>query len=88
MAIDNAHSTSWHSFRRSSLLHSASTSPRRCTQANWAKNKGPFSGLTKTGDIEIGGNAYKSILKAVAAFSDKGFFEGDVVLIMDRETEG
>jgi HK97 family phage major capsid protein len=57
------------------------------SQANWAKNKGPFSGLTKTGDIEIGGNAYKSILKAVAAFSDKGFFEGDVVLIMDRETE-
>ena len=57
------------------------------SQANWAKNKGPFSGLTKTGDIEIGGNAYKSIPKAVAAFSDKGFFEGDVVLIMDRETE-
>lgn len=57
------------------------------SQANWAKNKGPFSGLTKTGDIEIGGNAYKSILKAVAAFSDKGFFDGDVVLIMDRETE-
>ena len=57
------------------------------SQANWVKNKGPFSGLTKTGDIEIGGNAYKSILKAIAAFSDKGFFEGDVVLIMDRETE-
>ena len=57
------------------------------SQANWAKNKGPFSNLTKTGDIEIGANAYKSILKAVAKFSDKGFFEGDVVLIMDRETE-
>ena len=57
------------------------------SQANWAKNKGPFSNLTKTGDIEIGANAYKSILKAVANFSDKGFFEGDVVLIMDRETE-
>lgn len=57
------------------------------SQANWAKNKGPFSGLTKAGDIEIGANAYKSILKAVAKFSDKGFFEGDVVLIMDRETE-
>ena len=57
------------------------------SQANWAKNKGPFSGLAKTGDIEIGANAYKSILKAVAKFSDKGFFEGDVVLIMDRETE-
>ena len=57
------------------------------SQAAWLKNKGPFSGLAKTGDIEIGANAYKSILKAVAKFSDKGFFEGDVVLIMDRETE-
>jgi len=57
------------------------------SQANWAKNKGPFSGLTKAGTIAIGSNAYKSILKAVAKFSDKGFFEGDVVIIMDRETE-
>lgn len=57
------------------------------SQANWAKNKGPFSNLTKAGDIELGNNAYKSILKAVAKFSDKGFFEGDAVLIMDRETE-
>lgn len=57
------------------------------SQANWAKNKGPFSNLTKAGDIDLGNNAYKSILKAVAKFSDKGFFEGDVVLIMDRETE-
>ena len=57
------------------------------SQAAWAKNKGPFSGLTKAGDIEIGANAYKNILKAVAKFSDKGFFEGDVVIIMDRETE-
>ena len=57
------------------------------SQANWSGNKGPFSHLAKTGDIEIGANSYKNILKAVAAFSDKGFFEGDVVLIMDRETE-
>ena len=57
------------------------------SQAEWSGNKGPFSGLTKTGDIEIGADSYKNILKAVAAFSDKGFFEGDVVLIMDRETE-
>jgi hypothetical protein len=57
------------------------------SQAAWNGNKGPFSGLTKAGDIEIGANAYKNILKAVAAFSDKGFFEGDVVIIMDRETE-
>ena len=57
------------------------------SQAAWDGNKGPFSGLTKAGDIEIGTNAYKNILSAVAKFSDKGFFEGDVVLIMDRETE-
>jgi HK97 family phage major capsid protein len=57
------------------------------SQAQWDGNKGPFSGMTKTGDIEIGADSYKNILKAVAAFSDKGFFEGDVVLIMDRETE-
>ena len=55
--------------------------------AQWTGNKGPFSGLTKAGDIEIGADAYKNILKAVAKFSDKGFFEGDVVIIMDRETE-
>lgn len=53
----------------------------------WSGNKGPFSGLTKAGDIEIGSDSYKNILKAVAKFSDKGFFEGDVVIIMDRETE-
>jgi HK97 family phage major capsid protein len=57
------------------------------SQANWGGNKGPFSNLAKTGDIQIGPDAYKNILMAVAAFSDKGFFEGDVVLIMDRETE-
>jgi HK97 family phage major capsid protein len=57
------------------------------SQAAWAKNKGPFSGLTPKGTITIGGGAYKSILKAVAEFSDKGFYEGGVVLIMDRATE-
>ena len=57
------------------------------SQAAWNGNKGPYSGLTKAGDIELGANAYKNILKAVAKFSDKGFFEGDVTLIMDRETE-
>ena len=36
------------------------------SQAAWTGNKGPFSGLTKAGDIEIGANAYKNILKAVA----------------------
>ena len=57
------------------------------SRANWTGNKGPFANLAKAGDITIGADAYKNILKAVAAFSDKGFFEGDVVLIMDRETE-
>ena len=57
------------------------------SQAAWAKNKGPFSGLTPKGTITIGSGAYKSILKAVAEFSDKGFYEGGVVLIMDRATE-
>lgn len=57
------------------------------SQAAWTGNKGPFSGLTPKGTITIGGGAYKSILKAVADFSDKGFYEGNVVLIMDRATE-
>lgn len=57
------------------------------SQAAWTGNKGPFSGLQPAGTIAIGENPYKAILKAVAAFSDKGFFEGDVVIIMDRETE-
>lgn len=57
------------------------------SQAAWTGNKGPFSGLTKAGDIELGTAAYANILDAVAKFSDKGFFEGDVVIILDRETE-
>ena len=57
------------------------------SQANWSGNKGPFAGLTPKGTITIGGGAYKSILKAVAEFSDKGFYECGVVLIMDRATE-
>lgn len=57
------------------------------SQAAWSGNKGPFSGLTPAGTIDMSGNPYKSILKAVAEFSDKGFFEGDVCLILDRTTE-
>lgn len=58
------------------------------SQAVWNGNKGPFSGLTPKGTINLAsGNAYKNILKAVAEFSDKGFYEGNVVLIMDRATE-
>ena len=56
------------------------------SQANWAKNKGPFSGMTAQ-NIELGANAYKNILQAVAAFSDRGFYEGNVCISMDRVTE-
>ena len=57
------------------------------SQAAWNGNKGPFSGLAPKGTITVGAGAYKSILKAVAEFSDKGFYEGGVVLVMDRATE-
>ena len=56
------------------------------SQAKWEKNKGPFSGMTAQ-NIELGANAYKNILAAVAAFSDKGFYEGNVCISMDRVTE-
>ena len=58
------------------------------SRAAWPGNKGPFSNLTPTGTITIGnGKEYSAILEAVAEFSDKGFFEGDVTLILDRVTE-
>ena len=57
------------------------------SHANFSGNKGPFANLAKSGDIAIDTDAYKNILLAVAKFSDKGFFEGDVTLVMDRETE-
>ena len=57
------------------------------SQAAWSGNKGGFSGLTPAGTIDVTSGAYKSILKAVAEFSDKGFFEGGAVLVMDRATE-
>jgi len=56
------------------------------SQAKWAKNKGPFSGMTAK-NIELGANAYENILTAVAEFSDKGFYEGNVCISMDRVTE-
>ena len=56
--------------------------------ANWDKNKGPFSGKKASAtNITLGANAYANILDAVAKFSDKGFFEGDVCISMDRVTE-
>ena len=56
------------------------------SQARWDKNKGPFSGMTPQ-NIELGADAYKNILAAVASFSDKGFYEGNVCISMDRVTE-
>jgi HK97 family phage major capsid protein len=56
------------------------------SQANWQRNKGPFSGLT-AGTITLGADAYKNILAKVAEFSDKGFYEGQVCISMDRVTE-
>ena len=56
--------------------------------ANWDGNKGPFSGKkASAGTIELGANAYKNILAAVAQFSNKGFFEGNVCIAMDSVTE-
>ena len=57
------------------------------SQAAWQGNKGPFSGLTPKGTINVSSDAYKSILSAVAEFSDKGFDANGVVLIMDAVTE-
>ena len=58
------------------------------SRAEWTGNKGAFSNLAPIGVIKIGsGDEYKQILQAVAEFSNKGFFEGEVCLSMDRVTE-
>ena len=58
------------------------------SRAPWVGNKGAFAGLAPQGVITLGsGDTYKQILKAVAEFSDKGFFDGNVCLSMDRVTE-
>ena len=58
------------------------------SRAEWTGNKGAFSNLSPIGVIKIGsGDEYKQILEAVAQFSNKGFFEGEVCLSMDRVTE-
>ena len=58
------------------------------SQADWSGIKGPFSNMASSGTITLGsGTEYADILQAVANFSDKGFFEGDVTLILDRVTE-
>ena len=56
--------------------------------AAWDGNKGPFANKKASAtDIELGADAYKNILAAVAEFSNKGFFEGNVCIAMDRVTE-
>ena len=57
------------------------------SQAAFTTNKGPFSGLTSSGNITIGDTAYGSILKAVAQFTNKGFDQGMVCIVMDAVTE-
>ena len=56
--------------------------------AAWTGVKGPFSNKkASAGTIDLGENAYANILDKVAEFSDKGFFEGNVCISMDRVTE-
>lgn len=57
------------------------------SQAAWTGVKGPFSGLTEAGTITLDGDAYKSILMAVAKFTDKGFDASSVCLVVDAVTE-
>lgn len=57
------------------------------SQAAFSGNKGPFSGLTAAGRIELDDEAYKNILKAIANFIDKGFYGDSVTLVMDAVTE-
>ena len=56
--------------------------------AAWDGNRGPFANKKASAtNIELGADAYKNILQAVAEFSNKGFFEGNVCIAMDRVTE-
>ena len=58
------------------------------SQAAFTGNKGPFSGLNPAGTITLAtDNVYKSILTAVAQFTDKGFDAAKVCLVMDATTE-
>lgn len=54
------------------------------SQAAWTGVKGPFSGLTEAGTITAD---YKTILKTVATFTDKGFDADSVCFVLDATTE-
>ena len=55
--------------------------------ADFSGIKSPFHGLTPAGTIALGKNAYKEILKAVAAFTNKGFDPSGVCIVIDADTE-
>lgn len=58
------------------------------SQGAFTTLKGGFSGLAKSGDITLGaGTAYKSILEAVANFTDKGFDTESLCITIDAVTE-
>ena len=87
MAIDNA------AFDLMSFVQTKFTNALRkylakkiYSQAAWQGNHGPFSGATAV-NLALSTNAYKNILDAVAAFSDKGLDEDTVCLSMSRATE-
>lgn len=56
--------------------------------ANFTGNHGPFANKKASATtIELGSDAYKNILLAVAEFTSKGFVDGTVCLSMDAVTE-
>jgi len=56
--------------------------------ANWSGNKGPFANKKASAtNIELGADAYKNILTAVAAFKAEGFTDSEVCISMDPITE-
>lgn len=57
------------------------------SRAAWTGIKGPFSGITASGSIVMDDKCYGNILKAVAAFADKGFNTDEICLIIDASTE-
>lgn len=57
------------------------------SQAAFSGVKGPFSGLSAKGNITLDATAYLNILKAVADFSEMGYDDTDVCIVMDKQSE-
>lgn len=56
--------------------------------AAYTGNKGPFANKKASAtDFELGADAYKNILTAIAGLKNKGFLDGDICLSMDAVTE-